>query len=73
MDGLTLNHSGLSRTNIIESVKAGLERLQTEYIDLLYFHAFTLHTPIEESLAAIEDLVRKDVIRYFALSNFSVD
>lgn len=73
MDGLTPNHCGLSRGNIMESVYASLERLQTDYIDLLYFHTFDPLAPIEESLAAIEDLVRQDLIRYFAVSNFTID
>jgi aryl-alcohol dehydrogenase-like predicted oxidoreductase len=73
MDGLTPNHCGLSRTNILNAVYASLERLQTDYIDLLYFHTFDPLTPVEESLTAIEDLVKKDLIRYFAVSNFSTD
>jgi aryl-alcohol dehydrogenase-like predicted oxidoreductase len=73
MDGLTPNHCGLSRTNILNSVYASLERLQTDYIDLLYFHVFDPSVPIEESLTAIEDLVKRDLIRYFAVSNFSID
>jgi aryl-alcohol dehydrogenase-like predicted oxidoreductase len=73
MDGVSPNHSRLSRLNIIESVHACLERLQVDYIDLLYFHLFDATTPIEESLAAIEDLVREGVIYYFAVSNFTVD
>ncbi len=73
MDGLTPNHCGLSRVNIFNAVSASLERLQTHYIDLLYFHAFDSTTPVEESLTAIEDLVKKDYIRYFAVSNFSVN
>lgn len=73
MDGLTPNHCGLSRGNIMDSVYACLERLQTDHIDLLYFHAFDPITPIEESLATIEDLVRQNLIRYFAVSNFTVD
>jgi len=73
MDGLTPNHCGLSRGNIMDSLYASLERLQVDYIDLLYFHTFDQHTPIEESLAVIEDLVRQDLIRYFAVSNFTVD
>jgi aryl-alcohol dehydrogenase-like predicted oxidoreductase len=59
--------------NIIQSVYACLDRLQADYIDLLYFHLFDATTPIEESLAAIEDLVREGVIYYFAVSNFTVD
>lgn len=73
MDGLTPNHCGLSRTNIVNSVYASLERLQTDYIDLLYFHAFDNQTLIEESLMAIEDMVKMDKIKYFAVSNFTVD
>ncbi|HEY9343382.1 MAG TPA: aldo/keto reductase [Hanamia sp.] len=73
MDGLTPNHCGLSRGNILDSVYACLERLQVDYIDLLYFHAFDPFAPIEESLAAIEDLVRQDLVRYFGVSNFTVE
>lgn len=71
MDGGTPNHAGLGRKNILESVYACLERLQTSFIELLYFHFFDPKTPAEESLAAIEDLVRQRLIGYFAVSNFS--
>jgi len=73
MDGRTPNHSGLSRLNIIESVNACLKRLQTDYIDLLYFHAFDASVPIEESLSAVEDIVGRGIVRYFAVSNFTTD
>lgn len=73
MDGLTPNHCGTSRLNIMESVYASLDRLQTDHIDLLYFHAFDHTTPPEESLLAIEDLVKQDIIRYFAVSNFNIE
>ncbi|WP_395803355.1 aldo/keto reductase [Daejeonella sp.] len=73
MDGLTPNHCGYSRLNIMEAVYASLERLQTDHIDLLYFHTFDLNTPPEESLLAIEDLVKQDLVRYFAVSNFKVE
>lgn len=73
MDGISPNHSRLSRLNIIESVHACLERLQVNTIDLLYFHLFDPTTPLEESLSAIEDLVAEGTIRYFAVSNFTVD
>lgn len=73
MDGRTPNHSRLGRLNILESVYASLERLQVEHIDLLYFHAFDPTTPVEESLAAVEDLVRQDLVRYFGVSNFTAD
>jgi aryl-alcohol dehydrogenase-like predicted oxidoreductase len=73
MDGRTPNHAGLSRGNILDSVNACLARLQLDYVDLLYFHGFDPSTPVEESLAAIEDLVSRDLVRYFAVSNFTVD
>ncbi len=73
MDGFTPNHSGLSRTNILESLYASLERLKVDYVDILYFHSFDDTTPIDESLAAIEDLVRQDLVRYFAVSNFDIN
>lgn len=73
MDGITPNHSGLSRTNILESLYASLERLKVDYVDILYFHSFDETTPIDESLAAIEDLVRQDLVRYFAVSNFDIN
>ncbi len=73
MDGWTPNHSRLSRLNILESVYASLQRLQLDCIDLLFFHAFDDETPVEESMAAIEDLIRQDVLRYVAVSNYTVD
>ena len=73
MDGLTPNHCRLTRGNIKESVYASLERMQIEYIDLLYFHHYDPITPPEESFSAIEDLVREDLIRYLGVSNFTVD
>jgi aryl-alcohol dehydrogenase-like predicted oxidoreductase len=71
MDGRTPNHCGLSRSNILDSVHASLGRLQTDYVDLLYFHGYDETAPIEESLAAVEDLVREGTVRYFAVSNFT--
>ena len=73
MDGVTPNHSRLSRGNILDSVRACLARLQVDYIDLLHFHRYDDDTPVEESFAAIEDLVRQGSVRYFAASNFTVD
>ena len=73
MEGLTPNHCGLSRGNIMESVYASLDRLQTDCIDILYFHAFDPITSIQESLETVEDLVSSDLIRYFAVSNFTVE
>ena len=70
MEGFTPNHSGLSRGNILDGVDGCLRRLHIDYIDLLYFHHKDPEVPIEESLEAVEDLVRSGKIRYFAVSNF---
>ncbi len=73
MDGRTPNHGGLSRLNIAEAVSASLARLGVDSIDLLYFHRFDPIAPPEESLECVEDLVRQGVVRYFGVSNFTVD
>jgi len=73
MDGLTPNHCRLTRANIKESVYASLERMHISIIDLLYFHHFDAITPPEESYSAIEDLVREDLVRYLAVSNYTID
>ncbi len=73
MDGITPNHCRLSRGNILDSVYACLARMQLDHIDLLYFHAFESITPLEESLAAIEDLVQRDLIRYFGVGGVTVE
>jgi len=72
MDGVTPNHCRLSRSNIFDSVYASLERLQLDYVDILYFHRFDELTPVHESLEAVEDLIKPDLARYFAVSNFTV-
>ncbi|QDP96359.1 aldo/keto reductase [Microlunatus elymi] len=73
MDGWTPNHSGLSRLQITESVKASLARLQTDWIDVLWFHQFDDRVPLEESLETIEDLVSRGLVHYLAVSNFNAE
>ena len=65
------NDEGLSRRHIIQAVDDSLCRLQTHYIDLYQPHAFDAETPIEETLRALEDLVRQGKIRYLGCSNYS--
>ncbi|MEA4823213.1 MAG: aldo/keto reductase [Clostridiaceae bacterium] len=72
MDGTTPNHAGLSRQNIMDAVYASLERLQTDHIDLLYFHRPDDEAEAEESIAAVDDLIRGDMVRYFAVSNCDI-
>lgn len=73
MDGITPNHSGLSRKNILESVYACLERLEVDAIDLLYFHLPDPKTSADESLAAVEDLISQRLVHYFGVSNYTVE
>lgn len=72
MDGVTPNHCGLSRANILDSVCASLERLGIDHIDLLQFHRSDPSVPVEESLEAFADLRARDRVRYLGLSNSSV-
>lgn len=65
------NDFGSSRYHITETCEASLKRLKTDHIDLYYMHGFDAHTPIEETLRALEDLVRSGKIRYIGCSNFS--
>ena len=62
---------GSSRSRLIRSVDAALNRLGTDYIDLLQLHAFDASTPIEEVLSTLDDLVRSGKLRYVGVSNFS--
>ena len=62
---------GLSRHHIIAGVEACLKRLGTDYIDLLQVHAWDANTPLEESMQALNDLVRAGKVRYIGCSNFT--
>jgi aryl-alcohol dehydrogenase-like predicted oxidoreductase len=73
MDGKTPNFCRLSRVNVMEAVYASLDRLRTDRVEILQFHAFDETTPVEESLAAVEDLIAQDLVRYFGLSNVDLD
>lgn len=73
MDGVTPNHSGLSRLQITESVKASLARLQVDAVDVLWFHRFDPVVPLQESLETVEDLVSQGLVRYLAVSNFTAE
>ena len=62
---------GGSRRHIIEQVEASLRRLRTDYIDLYQMHVPDPSTPIEETLRALDDLVRAGKVRYIGNSNFA--
>ncbi len=63
------NHRGLSRKHIFEAVDASLRRLQTDYIDLYQIHRFDYETPLEETLDALNDVVRSGRVRYLGASS----
>ncbi|KIO21958.1 hypothetical protein M407DRAFT_28445 [Tulasnella calospora MUT 4182] len=63
------NQQGLARKHIFESVKHSLERLQLDYIDLLQCHRFDYDTPIEETMQALNDVVKAGYVRYIGMSS----
>ncbi|KAG6809998.1 hypothetical protein H0H92_013780 [Tricholoma furcatifolium] len=64
-----VNQHGLSRKHIFESVKASLQRLQVDYIDVLQCHRFDYNTPIEETMQALHDVVQAGYVRYIGMSS----
>jgi aryl-alcohol dehydrogenase-like predicted oxidoreductase len=64
------NDYGSGRVHMLRAVEASLRRLNTDYIDIYYDHAPDYTTPIEETLRAMEDMVRSGKVRYIACSNF---
>nr|WP_319563663.1 aldo/keto reductase [uncultured Rhodoferax sp.] len=64
------NEGGLSRKHIFEAVDASLKRMNTDYVDLLQMHTCDTVTPIEETLAALDDVVRAGKALYVGGSNF---
>ncbi|MGG1575458.1 aldo/keto reductase [Fictibacillus sp. NRS-1165] len=65
------NESGLSRAHIMKEIDRSLSRLQTDYIDLYQVHFFDNHTPLEETLRTLDDLVRSGKVRYIGCSNYA--
>lgn len=71
MDPDDPNRSGLSRRHIIAECNDSLKRLRTDYIDLFQLHRPDHHVPIDETLRALDDLIRAGKIRYIGTSSFS--
>ncbi len=65
------NSRGQSRHHLFNAVDASLRRLQIDHIDLYQLHGFDPLTPLEESLGALDDLVRSGKVRYIGLCNFA--
>ncbi len=65
------NARGASRGHIVDGVQASLKRLQLEHIDLYQIHGFDPATPIEETVRALDHLVRQGQVRYVGVSNWA--
>jgi aryl-alcohol dehydrogenase-like predicted oxidoreductase len=63
------NGGGSGRKSIVSACENSLRRLQTDYIDLYWLHNWDVHTPIDETMAALEDLVRAGKVRYLGVSD----
>ncbi len=68
--GEAITNQGLSRHHIMAAVDESLRRLQTDYIDLYQTHSVDPETPLEETLRALDDLVRAGKVRYIGCSNY---
>lgn len=69
--GAPLTQGGLSRRHILAACDASLQRLGTDYIDVYHLHKEDPYTPLEETLSALNDLVRAGKVRYLGYSNWS--
>ena len=69
--GPDVNARGTSRRHVVRAVEASLKRLGTDRLDILFLHRYDALTPIEESMRALEDVVRAGKVLYPAVSNWS--
>ena len=69
--GTDVNARGGSRRNIVQSLEASLKRLKTDYIDLYFMHNFDPTVPLEETLRALDDMVKAGKILYIGASNYA--
>jgi aryl-alcohol dehydrogenase-like predicted oxidoreductase len=65
------NNAGASRLHIIEELEKSLKRLRTDYVDLYQLHQWDGQTPLEETMEALDTLVRSGKVRYVGCSNYS--
>ena len=68
--GNSPNSKGLSRKHILDAVEKSMKRLKTDYIDLYQVHGPDWFTPMEETMRALDDLVRQGKVRYIGCSNY---
>ncbi len=67
------NDVGLSRKHILESIDGSLTRLQTDYVDLYQAHRYDYETPLEETMQAFADLVRRGKVLYVGVSEWTAE
>lgn len=65
------NDRGLSRKHVMEQVHSSLKRLNMDYVDIFYCHRFDAETPVDETLRAIDDLIRQGKILYAGVSEWT--
>jgi len=65
------NERGSSRHHLIHELEGSLRRLRTDYVDLYQIHTFDPQTPLEETLRALDDMVRSGKVRYIGASNYA--
>lgn len=65
------NAKGSSRYHLMQELEGSLTRLKTDYVDLYQIHTFDPETPLEETLRALEDMVRSGKVRYIGASNYA--
>ncbi|HUX12873.1 MAG TPA: aldo/keto reductase [Spirochaetia bacterium] len=70
MSDKNFNNAGTTRVNIMREIDASLRRLKTDYVDLYQVHSWDSDTPLEETLRALDDVVRQGKVRYIGLSNY---
>ena len=69
--GDDINARGTSRRHVVRAIEASLKRLKTDRVDVLFLHQFDKRTPIDESMRALEDVVRAGKVLYQAVSNYA--
>jgi aryl-alcohol dehydrogenase-like predicted oxidoreductase len=68
-DRTDLNAAGNHRKNLVKTLERSLRRLRTDYVDLLWVHVWDRHTPIEETMRALDDVVRSGKVLYVGISD----
>lgn len=68
-----INDRGLSRKHIMESVEKSLKRVGTDYLDIYFCHRYDTETPLDETVRAMDDLVRQGKVLYWGTSEWTAD